>query len=416
MSDKIQAVRGMNDIAPSEIPYWRFIEDTARRVLDAYGFREIRMPIVEKTDLFRRSIGEVTDIVEKEMYTFPDRRGDSLTLRPEATASMVRAGVQHNLFDRVRRLWCTGPMFRYERPQKGRYRQFHQLDVEVFGVPGAEVDAELILILSRLWRELGMQNLALEINSLGSKETQARYRQTLVDFFQDYREQLDEDSTRRLTTNPLRILDSKNPEMRQLIESAPKLIEQLDAESREHFEMLKQILSNSAVPFTVNPRLVRGLDYYRHTAFEFITDRLGAQGTVLGGGRYDGLMESLGGQPTPAVGWAAGIERLAMLVGDGGGASGSALEIAVVAENAAYENAAIALATLYRRRGFSAETAVTGSPRKRYDRAKKLDPAVMVSLDLRDGVRVGTIKLLKEQFEKAGEANEIFETYSQTSE
>ena len=314
MSDKIQAVRGMNDIPPSEIPYWRFIEDTARRVLDAYGFREIRMPIVEKTDLFRRSIGEVTDIVEKEMYTFPDRRGDSLTLRPEATASMVRAGVQHNLFDRVRRLWCTGPMFRYERPQKGRYRQFHQLDVEVFGVPGAEVDAELILILSRLWRELGMQNLALEINSLGSKETQARYRQTLVDFFQDYREQLDEDSTRRLKTNPLRILDSKNPEMRQLIESAPKLIEQLDAESLEHFEMLKQILTNSAVPFAVNPRLVRGLDYYTRTVFEWVTTELGSQGAVCGGGRYDGLIEEIGGKATPATGFALGMERLVELL------------------------------------------------------------------------------------------------------
>ena len=314
MSNKIQAVRGMNDIPPSEMPYWRLVEDAARRVLDAYGFREIRMPVVEKTELFKRSIGEVTDIVEKEMYTFPDRRGDSLTLRPEATASMVRAGVQHNLFDQVRRLWCTGPMFRYERPQKGRHRQFHQLDVEVFGIPGAEVDAELILILARLWRELGMRNLSLEINSLGSKATQAAYRQTLVDYFQSYVDELDEDSTRRLTTSPLRILDSKNPNMRELVEAAPKLIDQLDAESLEHFELLKQILSSSGIGFTVNPRLVRGLDYYTRTVFEWVTTELGAQGAVCGGGRYDGLVEEIGGKATPATGFALGIERLVELL------------------------------------------------------------------------------------------------------
>jgi len=304
----------MNDIPPSEMPYWRLVEDAARRVLDAYGFREIRMPVVEKTELFKRSIGEVTDIVEKEMYTFADRRGDSLTLRPEATASMVRAGVQHNLFDQVRRLWCTGPMFRYERPQKGRHRQFHQLDVEVFGIPGAEVDAELILILARLWRELGMSNLSLEINSLGSKATQATYRQTLVDYFQSYVDELDEDSTRRLTTNPLRILDSKNPNMRELVEAAPKLIDQLDAESLEHFELLKQILSSSGIGFTVNPRLVRGLDYYTRTVFEWVTTELGAQGAVCGGGRYDGLVEEIGGKATPATGFALGIERLVELL------------------------------------------------------------------------------------------------------
>ena len=314
MSNKIQAIRGMNDIPPQEMSYWRLIEDAARRVLDAYGFREIRMPLVEKTELFKRSIGEVTDIVEKEMYTFADRRGDSLTLRPEATASMVRAGVQHNLFDRVRRLWCTGPMFRYERPQKGRYRQFHQLDVEIFGEAGAEVDAELILILARLWRELGMSGLALEINSLGSKQTQATYRQTLVSYFQGYADQLDEDSTRRLSTNPLRILDSKNPDMRSLVEAAPKLIDQLDEESRAHFETLKEILDRCGVAYSVNPRLVRGLDYYTRTVFEWITTELGAQGAVCGGGRYDGLVEEIGGKATPATGFALGMERLVELL------------------------------------------------------------------------------------------------------
>ena len=314
MSTNIQAIRGMNDIPPDEIAYWQLIEDAARRVLDSYGFREIRMPVVEKTELFKRSIGEVTDIVEKEMYTFSDRRGDSLTLRPEATASMVRAGVQHKLFEQVQRLWCTGPMFRYERPQKGRYRQFHQLDVEIFGLPGAEADAELILILCRLWAELGMTGLELQINTLGTKDVQAAYRHTLVRYFEQHKDSLDEDSTRRLTTNPLRILDSKNPDMQSLIEAAPKLVDELDDISATHFEALKNILRAAGVNHIVNPRLVRGLDYYTHTVFEWVTTDLGSQGAVCGGGRYDGLVEEIGGRATPATGFALGIERLVELL------------------------------------------------------------------------------------------------------
>ena len=304
----------MNDILPAETPYWRYIEDTARRVLDAFGYAEIRMPVVEKTELFKRSIGEVTDIVEKEMYTFPDRRGDSLTLRPEATASMVRAAVQHNLLDRVQRLWCTGPMFRYERPQKGRYRQFHQLDVELFGLPGAEADAELILILRRLFAELGIEQLGLEINSLGDRQTQAHYRDLLVEHFARHENCLDEDSKRRLHTNPLRILDSKNPDMQALVQDAPRLVDHLDEESRAHFERLQDMLRASGVAFSVNPRLVRGLDYYTRTVFEWVTTDLGAQSAVCGGGRYDGLVGEIGGKTTPATGFAVGIERLAEIM------------------------------------------------------------------------------------------------------
>ena len=305
----------MNDIPPTETPYWFFVEDTARSVLTGYGYQEIRMPLVEKTELFKRSIGEVTDIVEKEMYTFADRNGESLTLRPEATASMVRASIEQGLLhNQVQRLWCVGPMFRHERPQKGRYRQFHQIDVEAFGLPGPEIDAELILVLERLWHRLGMGNLRLEINSLGTRETQARYRSALVEYFTQHRDVLDEDSRRRLSTNPLRILDSKNPKLQPLIESAPRLIEQLDAESEAHFQALQEILERSGIGFQINPRLVRGLDYYTRTVFEWITEELGAQGAVCGGGRYDGLVEEIGGRATPATGFALGLERLVELL------------------------------------------------------------------------------------------------------
>ncbi len=305
----------MNDILPGETPYWQYVEDAARRVLDAYGYREIRPPLLERTELFARSIGEVTDIVEKEMYTFSDRSGDSLTLRPECTASMVRAAIEHSLLrGQIQRLWTMGPMFRYERPQKGRYRQFYQIDVEVFGAAGPDVDAELILLTSRLWRALGLPGLRLELNSLGTRDAQAAYRSRLVDYFRRYRDELDEDSRRRLDTNPLRILDSKNSQMQHLIEAAPKLVEHLDAESDEHFEELKAILAAAGIEFRVNPRLVRGLDYYTRTVFEWVTERLGAQGAVCGGGRYDNLVADIGGEPAPATGFAIGMERLVALL------------------------------------------------------------------------------------------------------
>ncbi len=316
MSKSIQAVRGMNDILPTETPRWQYVEGVFRRLMAAYGYGEIRLPIVEKTELFKRSIGEVTDIVEKEMYTFEDRNGDSLTLRPEGTAGCVRAGIQHGLlYNQVQRLWYAGPMFRHERPQKGRYRQFHQFGVEVFGLPGPDIDAELILMTARLWRELGMgDEVHLEINSLGSSEARRAYREKLVAWLEARQDELDEDSRRRLHTNPLRILDSKNPAMQDLIEAAPKLTEHLDADSRTHFEALCARLDEAGIAYRVNPRLVRGLDYYSRTVFEWITDRLGAQGTVCAGGRYDGLVEQLGGRPTPAVGFALGLERLVALL------------------------------------------------------------------------------------------------------
>jgi histidyl-tRNA synthetase len=311
----IQAVRGMNDIPPEDTPYWQRLEAEIRGLLAAYGYQEIRFPILEKTELFKRSIGEVTDIVEKEMYSFEDRNGDSLTLRPEGTASCVRAGIQNGLLhNQVQRLWYMGPMFRHERPQKGRYRQFHQVGVETFGMSGPDLDAELILMTARLWQRLGLTDLELQLNSLGTSEARAAYRRQLVDYFSAHQEQLDEDSRRRLETNPLRILDSKNPALRDLIAVAPKLTEHLDAESRAHFDALCGILDAAGVAYRLNPCLVRGLDYYSRTVFEWVTDRLGAQGTVCAGGRFDALVEQLGGKPTPAAGFAMGLERLLELV------------------------------------------------------------------------------------------------------
>jgi histidyl-tRNA synthetase len=311
----IQAVRGMNDILPEDTPYWQQLESKIRTVLASYGYAEIRFPIVEKTELFKRSIGEVTDIVEKEMYTFEDRNGDSLTLRPEGTACCVRAGIENGmLVNQVQRLWYMGPMFRHERPQKGRYRQFHQIGVETFGIAGPDLDAEHILMTARLWQVLGLERLELQINSLGTQEARAAYRETLVEYFSAHKDKLDEDSHRRLDSNPLRILDSKNPEMRELIEAAPKLTDHLDEESREHFQTLCGILEAAGVAYTVNPCLVRGLDYYNRTVFEWVTDQLGAQGTVCAGGRFDGLVEQLGGRGTPAAGFAMGLERLLELV------------------------------------------------------------------------------------------------------
>jgi len=316
MAKKIQAIRGMNDILPAQSPVWQYLEGTVKDLLAGYGYDEIRMPIVEQTALFKRSIGEVTDIVEKEMYTFEDRNGDSLTLRPEGTASCVRACEEHGLlYNQTQRLWYTGPMFRHERPQKGRYRQFYQIGVETFGIPTADIDAELILMTARLWAQLGLSDaVTLQLNTLGSNEARARYRDALVDYLSARKDQLDEDSQRRLETNPLRVLDSKDPATQALLSDAPELHDYLDDESREDFAMLRSILDASGVKYEINQRLVRGLDYYCKTVFEWVTDKLGSQGTVCAGGRYDGLVEQLGGKATPAVGFAMGVERLILLL------------------------------------------------------------------------------------------------------
>lgn len=318
MSNFIKAIRGMNDVLPSQTRIWQHLESVLRETLDSYGYQEIRMPVVEKTQLFARSIGEATDIVDKEMYTFPDRNDESLSLRPEGTAGCVRAGIEHGLlYNQEQRLWYMGPLFRYERPQKGRYRQFHQMGAEVFGLSGPDVDAELIFMTARIWKALGIDHLIrLEINSLGSSEARQKYRQVLVDYFSANKEQLDEDSVRRLEINPLRILDSKNPAMQSLIEQAPRLTEHLDDESQAHFSAVCKRLDNAGLEYRINTRLVRGLDYYNRTVFEWITDSLGAQGAVCGGGRYDGLVEQLGGKSTAGVGFAMGLERLVALLTD----------------------------------------------------------------------------------------------------
>jgi histidyl-tRNA synthetase len=339
MAKNIQAIRGMRDILPEQTPLWQWLEARVRDVLNAYGYAEIRMPILEMTELFKRSIGEVTDIVEKEMYTFDDRNGDSLTLRPEGTAGCVRAALEHGLLhNQVQRLWYQGPMFRHERPQKGRYRQFHQIGVETFGMEGPDIDIEVILITARIWRALGLQGLELQLNTLGTAEERSVYREQLVTYFEGRRDALDEDSRRRLYSNPLRILDSKNPAMAELVAEAPVLADHLGAESRAHFAALCAGLEAEGVPYVINPRLVRGLDYYARTVFEWVTDRLGAQGTVCAGGRYDGLVQQLGGRPSPAVGFAMGLERLIAILeaeGRGEGMGQADLYLVLVGEAAA---------------------------------------------------------------------------------
>lgn len=312
----IQAIRGMNDLLPVDSAVWQHVENTLKKTLNSYGYHEIRTPIVEETSLFKRAVGEVTDIVEKEMYTFNDRNEESITLRPEVTAGCVRAGIEHGLlYNQEQRLWYLGPAFRYERPQKGRYRQFHQFGVEVFGLSGPDIDAELILIAMRIWRALGLEKyVTLELNSIGSLEERAHYRQALVKYFEAHKEELDEDCMRRLYTNPLRILDSKNPQIQLLLNKAPKLFDYFDKASKDHFGRLCQLLDDVGIKYKINQRLVRGLDYYNRTVFEWVTTHLGAQGTVCAGGRYDGLVTQLGGNPTPAVGFAIGIERLVLLV------------------------------------------------------------------------------------------------------
>jgi histidyl-tRNA synthetase len=330
----IQAIRGMHDILPERVGTWQRIEDGARLVLGSYGYAEIRTPLVEVTELFKRSIGEVTDIVEKEMYSFLDRNGDSLSLRPEGTASCVRAAIENGLLSQPQRLWYRGPMFRHERPQRGRYRQFHQIGVEVLGLAGPDIDLEVILLTARLWRTLGLEGLRLEINTLGDSQERAAYREDLVAFLERHLERLDTDSRNRLLTNPLRVLDSKVPETQAIVADAPSLLDRLGDETRGHFDAIRRGLDAAGVPYSVNPRLVRGLDYYNRTVFEWITDDLGAQGTVCAGGRYDGLVSQLGGRDTPAVGFALGVERLVELLELGADTPAGPLDAYLVAVGA----------------------------------------------------------------------------------
>jgi len=336
----------MNDILPEVSGTWRYLESIVQEIVRSYGYSEIRLPLLEHTDLFKRSIGEVTDIVEKEMYTFLDRNGESLTLRPEATAGMVRAGMTNGLFhNQKQKLWTSGPMFRYEKPQAGRYRQFYQFDVEAVGYDGPDADAELIIMSARMWQRLGISKIRLEINSLGTPEARVRYREALVEYFSGVKNALDEDSIRRLEQNPLRILDSKNPDMQAIVEAAPVMLDFLDEESAEHYDGLKVLLDAAGVTYVENPRLVRGLDYYSRTVFEWVTDALGSQGAVCSGGRYDGLVEKLGGRATPAVGWAMGIERfVALYEACGGEAPASNADVYIAALGSGTLERAFALA------------------------------------------------------------------------
>jgi histidyl-tRNA synthetase len=345
MSSKPKTVRGMNDILPDVATRWQYLESEVEDIIEAYGYRQVRLPLLEHTEVFRRSIGEVTDIVEKEMYTFDDD-GDSLTLRPEATASMVRAGITNGLFhNQKQKLWTVGPMFRRERPQAGRYRQFHQFDVEAMGYEGPDIDAELIIMCARLWKRLGIDQIRLEINSLGAAGSRASYREALVEYFNGVKSRLDEDSIRRLDKNPLRILDSKNPDMQDIIAGAPVMLDHLDEASADHFAGLRALLDAAGVEYEVNPRLVRGLDYYSRTVFEWVTDALGAQNAVCAGGRYDGLVEKLGGRATPAIGWAMGVERfVALYEACGGNFPATSPDVYLVAVGEGTRERAFALA------------------------------------------------------------------------
>ena len=349
MAGAVQAVRGMNDLPPDVAEQWRAVEQTVIAALGSYGYREIRFPVVEKTELYRRSIGEVTDIVEKEMYSFEDRNGDSLSLRPEGTAGCVRAGVENGLFhNQIQRLWYAGPMFRHERPQKGRYRQFHQIGVECYGMAGPDIDAEILLLTARLWRVLGLEGVRLELNSLGTAESRVQYRAALVAFLEAHRDVLDEDSQRRLVTNPLRVLDSKVPETQVLLAEAPRILDYLDEESRVHFSRLQDYLAGAGLSVTVNPRLVRGLDYYNRTVFEWVAPGLGAQATICAGGRYDGLVSQLGGGDVPAIGFALGLERLISLVAP---QAASRMDVYVLVEEQDHIPQALALAERLRSAG-----------------------------------------------------------------
>lgn len=384
----------MNDILPEVSGTWRYLESVVRDIVQSYGYEEIRLPLLEYTELFQRSIGEVTDIVEKEMYTFLDRNGESLTLRPEATASVVRAGMTNGLLHNQRqKLWTSGPMFRYEKPQKGRYRQFYQFDVEALGYDGPDVDAELIIMSARMWRQLGISRIKLEINSLGAPESRARYREALVDYFNSVKSELDEDSMRRLGQNPLRILDSKNPDMQSVVEAAPVMLEYLDDASAEHFSGLKSLLDAAGIEYTVNPRLVRGLDYYSRTVFEWVTDALGSQGAICSGGRYDGLVEKLGGRATPAIGWAMGIERfVALFEACGGKAPPSNADVYVAALGEGTRERAFALAEELRDAGLGVEMNLGAgsfkSQMKRADKSNAVYALILGEQELADG-RIG---------------------------
>jgi histidyl-tRNA synthetase len=402
----------MNDILPDASATWRYLESVVRDIVQSYGYAEIRLPLLEQTELFARSIGEVTDIVEKEMYTFLDRNGESLTLRPEATAGMVRAGITNGMLHNQRqKLWTSGPMFRYEKPQKGRYRQFYQFDVEALGFEGPDVDAELIIMCARIWRALGIDRLTLEINSLGTSDSRTRYRNSLVEYFSGVKNQLDEDSIRRLEQNPLRILDSKNPQMQEIVAAAPVMLDFLDAESAEHFEQLKGLLGAAGVTFTVNPRLVRGLDYYSRTVFEWVTDALGSQGAVCSGGRYDGLVEKLGGRPTPAIGWAMGIERfVALFEACGGQAPTADADVYVVAVGDGAQQRALALAEQLRdeMHGIRVELNLGGgsfkSQLKRADKSNAEYALILGEQELADG-RIG-VKPLRSTEDQSSIAQE----------
>jgi histidyl-tRNA synthetase len=406
MRDNIQAVRGMNDLLPGDSAAWQALERAARETFAEYGYREIRVPVLERTELFKRSIGEFTDIVEKEMYTFLDRGGDSLTLRPEATAGIVRACLTNGLLHNQRqKLWYMGPMFRYERPQKGRYRQFHQIDVEALGFEGPDVDAELILMSARLWRRLGIGGLSLQLNSLGTPESRAAYRGKLVEYFRRHEQSLDEDSRRRLEGNPMRILDSKNPAMREVVAGAPLITDHLDPASAEHFAALRAQLDGAGVPYTVNPRLVRGLDYYSRTVFEWITSDLGAQDAVCSGGRYDGLVAQLGGEPVPAIGWALGEERVVELMRlQGQAGAESAVDVYLALAGAAAERAGLQLAERLRDAlpGLRIETNCGGgsfkSQLKRADRSGARLALILGDDELARGV--ATLKPLRETTEQ----------------
>ena len=362
-SQTLQAIRGMNDLLPDAAERWEAFEELIRDWLSAYGYRPLRMPLVEPTPLFARAIGAVTDIVEKEMYSFADSlNGEQLTLRPEGTASCVRAVIQHNLlYDGPKRLWYMGPMFRHERPQKGRYRQFHQVGIEALGLPGPDIDAEQIIMCARLWDDLGLEGIRLEINSLGEAGERAKHRADLSAYLERHHDLLDEDGKRRLHTNPLRILDTKNPALQGIVEAAPKLIDYLGEAALKHFEGVQQLLKDAALPCRINPRLVRGLDYYNLTVFEWVTDALGAQGTVCAGGRYDGLIAQLGGKPAPACGFAMGIERLmALLEAQGGGVDAPAPDIYVVHKGEAAQRVAFRAAEVLRDVGCAVLTHMGG--------------------------------------------------------
>lgn len=401
----IQAVRGMNDLLPEAAARWRVVEDAAREVLAGYGYREVRFPLVEKTELFARSIGDATDIVEKEMYTFDDRNGESLTLRPEGTAGCVRAGIENGLLhNQVQRFWYSGAMFRHERPQKGRLRQFHQIGVEAFGMEGPGVDAEIILLCARLWRALGIDGLQLQLNSLGTPAARATYREKLVAYLTSRASELDEDSQRRLERNPLRVLDSKNPAMQDVIANAPSLRDHLDEGSRDHFAGVCAVLDAAGVGYTLNPRLVRGLDYYSRTVFEWVTDKLGAQATVCAGGRYDGLVEILGGQSAPAVGFALGLERLVeLLPTQQDGVAISQPQVYLAAVNDGLLTAALLLAERLRDAGLRVECDGGGSLKslmKRADRSGARFAAVLGSGE-RDAVTVKDLRREAAQVEIA---------------